>query len=132
MDIWGKSEQMSCKQFEKLIPDFIAKKLDYPDLKRFYEHMEQCADCREELDIQFLVMQGIQRLEDGNAFDLQFELRQRLEETRRKIHIHGISVSGCRHGDRGGRHAGWNCCVDFNVKKERRNLIKVVSRDGQS
>ena len=90
MDIWGKSEQMSCKQFEKLIPDFIAKKLDYPDLKRFYEHMEQCADCREELDIQFLVMQGIQRLEDGNAFDLQFELRQRLEETRRKIHIHGI------------------------------------------
>lgn len=90
MDIWGKPEQMDCKQFERLIPGFIAGELDYPDLKKFYEHMEQCADCKEELDIQFLVMQGIQRLEDGSAFDLQFELRQRLEETKRKIRFHSV------------------------------------------
>lgn len=88
MDIWGRRERMDCKQFEKLIPDFIERKLDYPALKRFYEHMERCAECREELNIQFLVMEGIRRLEDGNAFDLQYELRQRLEETRRKIRFH--------------------------------------------
>ena len=44
---------MDCKQFEKLIPDFIARKLDYPALKKFYEHMEQCADCEEELTSSF-------------------------------------------------------------------------------
>ena len=90
MDIRGRRERVDCKQFEKLIPDFIERKLDYPALKKFYEHMERCADCEEELDIQFLVMEGIQRLEDGNAFDLQFELRQRLEETRRKIRFHSV------------------------------------------
>lgn len=80
---------MECKEFERLIPDFIADKLDYPTLKRFSEHMDGCAECREELVIQFLVTEGIQRLEDGNAFDLQKELNTRMEDARRKIRIHG-------------------------------------------
>jgi len=79
---------MDCKEFEKLIPDFISQKLDYPGLLRFREHMEHCEDCKEELTIQFLVTEGIQRLEDGNAFDLQKELRLCQEEARRKIHFH--------------------------------------------
>ncbi len=80
---------MDCKEFEKRIPDFIGRKLDYPALKRFSEHMEQCANCKEELVIQFLVAEGIQRLEDGNAFDLQSELEQRLTEARRRLQFHG-------------------------------------------
>lgn len=88
MEIWGKKDNMECREFERLIPDYLAKKLDYPALKRFYEHMEECADCREELDIQFLVAEGMQRLEEGNAFDLQTELAQRLEETGKTIRRH--------------------------------------------
>ena len=88
MEIWGKRENMDCKEFVRLIPDFIARKMDYPTLKRFYGHIGKCAECREELDIQFLVREGIQRLEEGNAFDLQYELEQRLEETRKKIRFH--------------------------------------------
>ena len=38
---------MDCKEFEKLIPEFIEGKLDYPTLKKFSEHMEQCEDCKE-------------------------------------------------------------------------------------
>ena len=83
-------EEMDCKEFERLIPDFIARKMDYPTLRSFYGHIERCAECKEELNIQFLVTEGIQRLEDGNAFDLQLELEQRLEETRRKIRFHSV------------------------------------------
>ena len=90
MELWGKKSDMSCKEFEKLISGFIARKLDYLTLKRLSEHMEQCGSCKEELVIQFLVREGIQRLEDGNAFDLQAELDQRLEETRQRIRFHGI------------------------------------------
>lgn len=79
---------MDCKEFEKLIPGFISQKLDYPALKRFNAHMEKCDNCREELVIQFLVTEGIQRLEDGSAFDLQRELKQRQEETKRKVRFH--------------------------------------------
>lgn len=77
--------KMECKEFERLIPGFIRRQLDYPTLKLFYEHRESCEECREELAIQFLVAEGMQRLEDGNAFDLQSELGLRLEETRRKV-----------------------------------------------
>lgn len=79
---------MDCKEFEKIIPGFIGRKLDYPTLKGFHEHMEQCENCHEELVIQFLVFEGIQRLEDGDAFDLQKELQCRLEESERKIRFH--------------------------------------------
>lgn len=81
-------EKTKCKEFEKLIPGFIARKLDYPTLNGFYDHWEQCDECKEELSIQFLVREGMQRLEKGDAFDLQSELNQRLEEARRKINFH--------------------------------------------
>ncbi len=80
---------MECKEFERLIPLFLADKLDYFTLKQFDEHMDQCEACREELVIQFLVTEGIQRLENGDAFDLQKELNTRLEEARRKLKFHG-------------------------------------------
>ena len=81
---------MDCKEFERLIPDFISDKLDYQSLKRFNSHMEHCENCREELTIQFLVTEGVQRLEDGSAFDLQGELRQHLEEASKRIRRHDI------------------------------------------
>ena len=61
-------------------------------MKKFSEHMEQCENCKEELVIQFLVTEGVQRLEDGSAFDLQRELDQRMNETKRKIRVHGKMI----------------------------------------
>ncbi len=80
---------MNCKEFEKLIPDFIAGKLDYLTLKSFCEHEENCADCKEELTIKILVTEGIHRLEDGSAFDLQAEMRRRMDEAKKKIQSSG-------------------------------------------
>lgn len=79
---------MDCKEFERMIPDFIAQKLDFQTLIKFKAHMEHCADCKEELVIQFLVSEGMQRLEEGDAFDLQNELKERLEDAGRKIKFH--------------------------------------------
>lgn len=79
---------MNCKEFEMLIPFFIERKLDFRLLKRFGEHMEGCPDCKEELEIQFLVRAGMKRLEEGDVFDLQNELEQRLEEAGRKVKTH--------------------------------------------
>ncbi len=85
-------KKMDCKEFERLIPGFIKHRLDYQSLKRFFEHMEQCENCKEELDIQFLVTEGVQRLEDGRAFDLQKELDRRLGEAKRKIRVRGNMI----------------------------------------
>lgn len=83
---------MNCKEFEKMIPGFIEDRLDYSSMKRFSEHMEKCDNCKEELVIQLLVTEGVQRLEDGRAFDLQKELDRRVSRIKRKIRIHGNMI----------------------------------------
>ena len=84
----GYGGSMNCKEFEKNIPDFIAGKLDFQTLQEFGGHMRECPGCKEELVIQFLVTEGMQRLEDGDAFDLQRELELRLAEAKRKVRFH--------------------------------------------
>ncbi len=76
---------MDCKDYERQIPGFIEGSLDYETQKKFFQHIKQCKNCMEELTIQFLVTEGVHRLENGNAFDLQGELNQLLEETGRRI-----------------------------------------------
>lgn len=85
-------ENMNCKEFEKKIPDFINKKMDFLTLRKFNGHMENCEACREELRIQFLVMEGMQSLEEGDVFDLQDALSSHLVESRRKIRFHSACL----------------------------------------
>jgi len=79
---------MECKEFEKLIPDFIDHKLDYKTLNQFNQHRKQCENCKEELVIRFLMTEGLQRLEEGDAFDLQKELDRYMQDTEKKIKSH--------------------------------------------
>lgn len=79
---------MDCKEFERLIPEFVNKKMDYAMTKRFVYHMRNCPECKEELNIQFLVGEGLVRLEEGSAFDLQKEMRELLSDANRKVRFH--------------------------------------------
>ncbi len=76
---------LECKDFERQIPDFIAQKMKYRTLKRFCDHALSCPDCREELTIQFLVTEGISHLEEGDAFDLNYELSRRMVDARKRL-----------------------------------------------
>lgn len=79
---------MDCKEFEKLIPDFFDLKINFRTMKEFREHWENCPGCQDELEIQFLIRKGMQHLEEGDAFDLQWELGRHLEEADRKVRFH--------------------------------------------
>lgn len=84
---------MDCKEFERQIPDFIEQKMDYRTLTKFMEHLKGCEECKEELSIQFLVREGISRLEDGSSFDLQKELNQRMTAAKVKIRRNDLFLS---------------------------------------
>ena len=71
---------MTCKDAEKMIPLFLEDGLDTDDLRKFMEHVDKCEGCKEELTSQFLVSEGMARLESGNVFDLQNELKYCMEE----------------------------------------------------
>lgn len=86
--------ELTCKQAEKLIPLFIKDELDNRTKKQFLSHVEKCGSCREELSIQFLVTTGMQRLENGDTFDLNRELRTKMTTERRHLHILDSLQSG--------------------------------------
>ncbi len=79
---------MKCKDFEKKIPEFINSTMEYSELKEFVEHVDLCPECREELDIQLLVSEGIARLNDGGALDLRYEMDKRIALAMSTIHRH--------------------------------------------
>lgn len=78
---------MDCKEANKMIPAFLNKDLHGRELKSFMQHISSCPECKEELSIQFLVLEGIASLENGNTFDLQKELNRQLEDARRRMRI---------------------------------------------
>ncbi len=85
---------MTCKDIDKSIALFLEDDLDNQDLADFLDHIDKCPECKEELTIQFLVRTGMQRLEDGNTFNLKEELdnllksaEKRLKGRRRLVHF---------------------------------------------
>ena len=85
-----RGECMNCTEFEKMIPEFLSQEMDLRTLKKFNEHMDTCKDCHEELAIQFLVAEGMQHLENGDAFDLQRELEIRQIEAENRVKYHSM------------------------------------------
>ena len=71
---------MDCKSIEKLIPKFIKNECTPKEETMFLEHIKECAECKEELTIEFLLAEGLNRLESGESFDLNAELEKRLKE----------------------------------------------------
>lgn len=71
---------MNCKEIEKMIPRFIQKECTPKEEELMMEHIAHCPECKEELTIQFLLKEGVNRLENGESFDLNAELEKRLAE----------------------------------------------------
>lgn len=78
---------MTCKRAEKLVPQFLNDELDIEDLREFIGHIKTCEQCREELTIEFLVKEGLLRLENGAVFDLNRELGLRMAAAEHKLKV---------------------------------------------
>lgn len=76
---------MNCNRFIKSIPKFLNDDLEIDDLRDFIDHVENCETCREELTIEFLIREGLLSLESGSAFDLNRELKRRIENAQNDL-----------------------------------------------
>ena len=79
---------MNCKEAEKKIPSFLQEELGGSELEEFLEHVENCPECEEELTIQLLVTEGLERLETGNNFNLQDALFIKLSGDEHHVRVH--------------------------------------------
>ena len=85
---------MDCKEFNSLIQDFVHDRLDEIKLSEFLEHIEECEDCRDELRTQYLIYEGLERLEAGDTFDLDKDLSHLMElQSKRLRSRQGIKMT---------------------------------------
>lgn len=71
---------MDCRTAERQIIRFIHDEMDKDDIEKFVNHINECESCKEELSIQYLIAEGMIRLEKGGTFALQEELEYKLEQ----------------------------------------------------
>lgn len=76
---------MDCKEVQRNITAFLDEELDGKSAENFLHHIEECPECREELSIQYLVKEGMVRLEEGGSFDLSKDLKELITQSYKKI-----------------------------------------------
>lgn len=79
---------MDCRNVEDRIPDYLDDEMLISDMRFFLPHIRNCDKCRDELETQFLVKEGLLRLEAGEAFDLRRELNLLLEQSEASVNIY--------------------------------------------
>lgn len=73
---------MTCMEAEKMVIPYINDKLSVMELEDFIEHIETCENCREELEIHYMVDVGLKKLdEDSGTYDIVGDLKRKLEES---------------------------------------------------
>lgn len=77
--------KLDCKQFSGEIQDFLDENLDDAQMGTFLEHLDSCEDCREELTIQYLIREGLDRVETGETFNVQTDLEAFVETQRKRL-----------------------------------------------
>lgn len=73
-------KSMKCEEFLMLVPDFIDDSLEEHYYDGFIKHARECSDCRDELEIHYMIQVGLERIEEDStkSFDIQSELQNQL------------------------------------------------------
>lgn len=63
---------MNCQETQSMILNYLNHNLDYETNKAFIEHIRSCSDCQDELEINYIVMTGMQQLDNDEVFTVDF------------------------------------------------------------
>ncbi len=73
---------MDCKEVQSLLSKFIDGQCSREQANKMREHILNCPDCKEELTIQFLVQEGMARVDRDEDFNLDQEINRLLSPKR--------------------------------------------------
>lgn len=64
LPVWKEQKKkLTCKEAEKMVIPYIERQLCDKDLRRFVRHVEECCECREELETYYIVYKGLRQLD---------------------------------------------------------------------
>lgn len=81
----SKDNGILCKRAEKLIPGYLDGKLGFDETRFLVRHLSSCPECRDEMEIRFLIAEGLKRVESGETLNLKDELERKLAKSERII-----------------------------------------------
>lgn len=61
---------MDCKECKRNIHPFLKKELDDTVSRKLLAHIDGCPGCKEDMRSEYLVIEGLRRLESGSGFNL--------------------------------------------------------------
>ncbi len=79
------SEKISCKDVENFLQPYLEGNLGSGDMKLLLTHLKECSECMDELEVRFLLHEGLNSLEDGRNFNLKEELEERLYQSEQHV-----------------------------------------------
>ncbi len=75
---------MDCINYRMNMLPYLKHELSIKKTRKLLSHVESCAECKEELKVQFLVMEGMKRLEYGKTFHLEEDFEKSLKASARE------------------------------------------------
>lgn len=73
---------MTCKEFSSMVPGFLDDTLDNESLRLFLSHLDSCKNCKEELEIQYLVKRVFDEKSLGEELNLSKDLPAFIDKER--------------------------------------------------
>ena len=64
---------MNCQNAQSMVLNFINNKLDKEETKELIEHIRDCKDCWEELEIYYVMLIGLKQLDEGEELVTDFK-----------------------------------------------------------
>ena len=78
-------EEIRCKDVEDFLQPYLEYRLDNRSMKKLVDHLKNCHECMDELEIRYLLYEGLKRLEAGQNFNLKKELENRLYKSEQEL-----------------------------------------------
>lgn len=78
---------MNCQEAQSKIQQYINDSLSQTETKEFIHHVRNCRNCRDELEIHYILSVGMQQLDEGEVLsaDFQKELEDNIHRRYEKI-----------------------------------------------
>lgn len=75
---------MKCVEAQSLITEYINDELSGERLEHFLAHVYDCEDCKEELEIYYVIMKGMKQIDNDNVLNYNFHeaFEDELEQSR--------------------------------------------------
>ena len=80
---------MNCLEAQGLIMRYVNDELSAVELEVFLEHIEKCPDCKEELEIYYILTTGMQQLDNDYVHTYNFHeaFEKQIEKSKKAIEL---------------------------------------------